>query len=605
MVPYVKTALMLLACVGLAAAMTVVGPRSRMTLAVEATRTTYLRHLGAWETATVAFEAVPLDSAGLLRAAHASVREAYKRVEWLVAYYDEEAVVRYVNGAPLPKVEPKVAEVRVIAPSGLQSLEELVYAPDARGDSEAVAGLRAALTAETARLARDLRRRPLAASDVFAAARYGLVRVFALGVTGFDTPASGRAIREAAVALGAIRAGVGPLVAAQRELPRAVRDSIAVGFARGLERLHAAATRPEGFREFDRLAFLRESIDPLYSSLLSAHIASGADMPGEGAVIPQGHHYRSRSLFADDFLRDYVYAGQPETDSLFSRKRELGERLFSDASLSASGTLSCASCHDPARAFTDGRARSLGNDGQPLLRNAPTLIGAVYAERYFADLREPTLARQIRHVVQDAHEFGTDYLTVLDSLRGDPQYAAAFDAAYAELPEEYRISTHSLSDALVSYIRTLHSNSSLLDRYVRGEAATVPADVRRGFILFMGEAACGTCHFAPTFAGLVPPFYRESESEVLGVPAEWPMTDSTGLDADPGRAGSGRPQDGAPFYFASFKTPTVRNAALTAPYMHNGAFESLAEVIDFYHAGGGAGWGSRSRTRRYRSTASC
>ena len=115
--------------------------------------------------------------------------------------------------------------------------------------------------------------------------------------------------------------------------------------------------------------------------------------------------------------------------------------------------------------------------------------------------------------------------------------------------------------------------------------------MRRGFNLFMGEAACGTCHFAPTFAGLVPPFYRESESEVLGVPAASPMTGATELDADPGRVASGQPLDGVDFYAYSFKTPTVRHAAETAPYMHNGAFATLGEVVDFYEAGGGAGLG--------------
>jgi cytochrome c peroxidase len=105
----------------------------------------------------------------------------------------------------------------------------------------------------------------------------------------------------------------------------------------------------------------------------------------------------------------------------------------------------------------------------------------------------------------------------------------------------------------------------------------------------MGKAACGTCHFAPTFSGLVPPLYRESESEVLGV-MQGP--DSTRLDADPGRSRNGRPEDRLALFDRSFKTTTVRNVELTAPYFHNGAYQTLDEVIDFYDKGGARGLGA-------------
>lgn len=569
--------------------------------AVEQATARYHEGLGAWVASTraldtVARAALARDSTlaadvathRALRDAHAEARRAYKRVEWLAAYFDEGAVNRFVNGAPLPKVEQKVAELRVLEPLGLQVLEEEVYAeaPDAR----AVADLSDELAANAPVIARDLRRRPVRAADLYAAARYGLVRVFTLGVTGFDTPASDGALAESRESLAAIGAGILPVVRAQDRLPAAVLDSIETAFAAGGAQL-AAADSAGDFRGFDRLRLLRTAIDPLYSALLSAHLASGAELPHERSVLPQGHNYLSRSVLAEDFLNDYVYAGQAGGDTLFSRKRDLGERLFRETAMSVTGTMSCASCHDPERAFTDGQTKSLGNDGRPLRRNAPTLMEAVYADRFFADLREPTLARQIRHVIQDAHEFGTDYLTLLDTLRAREDYRAAFAKTYPDLSEGYRISTYTVSDVLVSYVRTLHTRGSAVDRFVRADTAAIAPAVRRGFNLFMGEAACGTCHFAPTFAGLVPPFYRETESEVLGVPSAWPMTDSTGIDPDPGRIASGQPLDGAPFYRFSFKTPTVRHVAQTAPYMHNGAFADLAGVVDFYAAGGGAGLG--------------
>jgi len=125
---------------------------------------------------------------------------------------------------------------------------------------------------------------------------------------------------------------------------------------------------------------------------------------------------------------------------------------------------------------------------------------------------------------------------------------------------------------------------------VRDEIVHYPPAAKNGFNLFMGKAACGTCHFAPVFNGSVPPFYIEAESEVLGI--------TLGLDTlnpqpdnDLGRFGNGRHKEALPHLKNSFKTVTVRNTELTAPYMHNGLFATLEEVMEFYNHGGGAGMG--------------
>ena len=527
-----------------------------------------------------------------LLTAHHRARRALKRAEWLVAHLDEQAYRRHLNGAPLPTVEPKVAEVRTVEPAGLQRLEEEAYAylhdagPNA-ADTASLRRLAEAYAAGADRVATSLASRRLTHAQVWAAARYGVVRIATMGITGFDTPASDEALAENAVALAAIRDGLAGYLPL---LPAGLAESLTSAFARGVADLEGA-----DFDDFDRLTFLREVGDPLYATLLDAQRALHVPLPAEGDGLPRPHDYTSRSLFADDFLDDFALAGLARDidPAVTARKRDLGRRLFFDASLSASGELSCASCHDPARAFTDGRPRSLGADGEPVARNAPTLVAAVYAERYFADLREPQLARQVRHVVQDAHEFGTDYPTLLAQLAADSVYASAFGAAYAGLPDRYRVSTHSVGDALAHYVRGLHANASPVDRYLRGEEVVLAEAVERGANLFMGKAACATCHFAPTWSGLVPPYYRESESEVLGVPTHWPLApgEAAVVDPDLGRLASGRPLDGAPFYAYSFKTPTVRNAALTAPYMHNGAVASLEQVVEFYNRGGGAGLG--------------
>ena len=144
-----------------------------------------------------------------------------------------------------------------------------------------------------------------------------------------------------------------------------------------------------------------------------------------------------------------------------------------------------------------------------------------------------------------------------------------------------------LRAALAAYLRTLVTLESPVDRALRGDTAALAPDARRGFTVFMGKAKCGTCHFAPLFNGTVPPGYRKAEAEVLGVPTR-PVVQRATLDPDPGRHG----EFDAPVWKHAFKTPTVRNVAATAPYMHNGAYRTLEQVVEFYDRGGGAGIGA-------------
>jgi cytochrome c peroxidase len=148
------------------------------------------------------------------------------------------------------------------------------------------------------------------------------------------------------------------------------------------------------------------------------------------------------------------------------------------------------------------------------------------------------------------------------------------------------LSGSNLKKAIALYIRSLSSLNSPLDQYMLGMKKEIDASVYNGFNLFMGKGKCGTCHFAPLFNGLVPPRYVKMESEVIGVPSN---TDTLHpqLDPDQGRFGI------LPVKVVrnAFKTTTVRNISLTAPYMHNGVYSTLEEVIDFYNRGGGAGLG--------------
>ena len=165
----------------------------------------------------------------------------------------------------------------------------------------------------------------------------------------------------------------------------------------------------------------------------------------------------------------------------------------------------------------------------------------------------------------------------------DADYQKLFKKAYPELdsiPPVY------IQNSLAVFVRSLNPFNSRFDTYMRGDKKSLTLEEIAGFNLFMGKAKCGTCHFVPLFNGTVPPDYQRTESEVLGVTVSADLKNAK-IDTDLGRGAHNR----FPQWQHAFKTSTVRNIAKTAPYMHNGAYKSLQELMEFYNEGGGAGLG--------------
>lgn len=521
-----------------------------------------------------------------LQQIHLATRLAFKQIEFLLEYYDNYAVKKSINGAPLLTVEPKVAEVRVLEPVGLQVLDELIFADEPLAELTKIQKLVRKLKKDYALIARYQQTIPLTHRHIFEATRYELVRIFTLGLTGFDTPGSVNALPEAATAMKSLQSVMG----AYTNLIIQKRPALAARMEYLFTAANETLTEADNFDDFDRLAFLKKYINPLFELTYQVHRALGIETLAEVNAPAQPLNYHATNLFANDFLNTEFYANTDLTSPTAQQRIALGKELFFEKKLSSSEKISCATCHDPVQAFTDGLPKSYGADGvTEVQRNSPTLLNAVYSERYFYDLRQPRLEHQIKHVVHDELEFATDFSAIVKKLENDANYQQIFKTAYADQPK-YALSRWSVSDALASYVASLTSFNSPFDQYVRDEITELDVAAKRGFNLFMGKAACGTCHFAPTFNGTVPPLYLESESEVLGVPTQ-PDTVHLTLDPDPGRYASKRQIDQAAIYLHSFKTVTVRNVAETAPYMHNGVYKTLEQVVDFYNRGGGAGMG--------------
>ena len=202
-------------------------------------------------------------------------------------------------------------------------------------------------------------------------------------------------------------------------------------------------------------------------------------------------------------------------------------------------------------------------------------------EVFFADARAGSLEGQIVSVVENHAEFNMTMDNVVERVMDNEKYKEKIKDLYNNKRVNYNI-----RHAIASYIRTLNTFSSKFDKNMRNEENTLTAQEKLGFNLFMGKALCASCHFAPVFNGTVPPNYKDTELEFIGVPA---TTDTINpkISPDLGRFNLFKTEERKHF----FKTPTIRNIAKTAPYMHNGVYSTLEEVMDFYNKGGGAGLG--------------
>lgn len=567
-------------------------PKDKATQALEQVKqqfqngmSTVVTSIEALEQVAINFQNTPYDIE-VLQQAIINTRLDYKKIEYFHAYFDEESILQSINGAPIPKLEKYIPEVVTIQPSGLQVLDEIIFSDDPFQQKEEIIELVKKLKTNYQDVQRYQSAIKITHRHVFESIRQGFIRVFTLGLTGFDTPGSVNAIAEAKASL------QGAYEAYKAYTPLVTEKS--VGLAIVLD-AHIESTLKylndhQDFETFDRLHFLKKFLDPQYQLFYELHKELSVEFTEEVNDLPTAVNYHSTSIFAGDFLNAGYYANMDISDPLMDDRIELGRLLFFDPILSSNNERACASCHQPEKAFTDGLVKSTATDFKGTVkRNSPTLVNSVYSDKYFWDLRENRLDKQMLHVIKNKHEFNTDYIQIIDKLKQSSVYDSLFMEAYPTL-KNYTLSTHTISNALAAYVTSLTDFNSPFDQYVRGEIATIDPSVIRGFNLFMGKAVCGTCHFAPVFNGTVPPFYKESESEVLAVPM---ANDTINVvpDTDLGRHANQLPTDKADIYKHSFKTVTVRNAALTAPYMHNGVYNTLEEVVDFYNRGGGAGMG--------------
>jgi cytochrome c peroxidase len=234
-----------------------------------------------------------------------------------------------------------------------------------------------------------------------------------------------------------------------------------------------------------------------------------------------------------------LYMPVPQANPLTRDKVTLGRRLFFDKRLSRDGTLACASCHDPKLAFSDGRTVARGINGAQATRNAPALINRGYGSSFFWDGRAKSLEQQALEPILNPKELAL---------------------TEAELERRTKLKPAEVTAALGSFVRTIRSGDSRFDRYTAGQPNALSNLEKAGLAVFRGKGNCGTCHPGPNF----------TDEQFHNTGVAW----RDGALADAG-AGKGR-----------FKTPTLREVARTAPYMHDGSLATLEDVVEFYSQGG-------------------
>lgn len=509
----------------------------------------------------------PADS---LRLAFKRSRLAYKRIEWLLEYYQPVLAGR-VNGPPVVEVEDDDPAQTPIRPVGLQVIERYLFPDYDPAQNDSLFHELNRLQSYTSRLEQGIPANQLTDSAIWDAIRQQLFRIQTLGITGYDAPEAQTGIAEALVSLQVLQAAMQPYT---------LRLSQPVA-AQLNERWQVAAgmlQQATDFVGFDRVSFTRNGLYPLCRAVHQARQTFAIRPASSGRFLsPLVATLSDSGAFRTDYLINFGdFATSPQ-------KVALGKILFFDPLLSGNNSRSCASCHQPERAFTDGKrkSRALGSFMKRVKRNAPTLLNAGLQNAQFYDSRVTYLEDQAHDVLTNADEMHSSSDEVAKKLGASPTYKKWFAAAFPT-----GLTGHNVRNALACYVRSLTSLNARPDRYLRGEPVALSTDERAGFNLFLGKGRCATCHFFPIYNGFIPPHYEKTESEIIGVP-QTPRIRKAKLDADLGRFATYQKN----IHRYAFKTPTIRNVALTAPYMHNGVYRTLEEVVDFYNRGGGQGIG--------------
>lgn len=508
-----------------------------------------------------------------IQKAFLNARLSYKKIECFTEYYFP-VFSKQINGPPIPLADDLDLEVAGPEPKGLQVIEPLLFPKYNLNNQKQVAQLIQSLQIATKELSLAESGTAITDETMFDALIEELYRITATGLTGYDCPVVLSSIPETAAALTSITKTILSYKNYFNTTSKTSFDS--ANFL--LKDATVYCNQHRKFNSFDRSFFIRHYLNPITTLVCNVKLKYGF------SSNPSPNFYASikknSTLFAVD-----AFSTQPFTDDkkVTADRIAFGRKLFYEKQLSSDNTRSCADCHNPAKGFTDGLPLSIELNGHTALtRNAPTLWNVGYQRNLFMDGRGLNLEHQVILVLSNQKEMNVSAQTAALKIISMPNYKAEYEKIYPDATESE--AAINIANAIACYERTLISFNSRFDKYMRGDTLQLTKSEINGFNIFTGKARCATCHFIPLFNGSKPPRYYYQETEVIGVPATIDTINPM-LDSDEGRFLFTK----LAFQKFSFKTPTLRNIALTGPYMHNGVYQTLEEVMNFYEEGGGKG----------------
>jgi cytochrome c peroxidase len=496
------------------------------------------------------------------------IRTEYKKIESFIEYYFQ-GLSRRINGPALPEI--KTDDNIVNDASGLQVIEEILF--DEKLDTTELKKQAKILITDLNFIKQNFKDLPIQNHHFYELIQHEIIRIAVLGITGFDSPVAFNSINEAHASLEGIEEFYTLYVQINNQ-------KVNTSLINAIHKANKYINDHNNFDNFDRLVFIKHYLMPISTQLELEFKEVIKNNPlvntpkvfnGTLSDLMQG-----KRLNADAFSPYEESKSTPE-------KSKLGGYLFNNTELSRSNKVSCATCHDKNLSFTDGKKVSTLNiHKNSVNRNSPTLYYSAFQKFFFYDMRSQDLENQIESVMQNPDEFNLSPEEIKNKLQTKKEIVALFKKAY---PKSKEITSYEIRNSIASYVRSLMPFKAKVDNFFN-DKDTLTISEKNGFNLFAGKAKCATCHFIPLYNGTAPPWFNNSESEVIGVPEKINWEHAV-VDKDLGRYKFNQLEQ----LKYSFKTPSIRNSEKTAPYMHNGVFNTLEDVIKFYELGGGNGIG--------------
>lgn len=502
-------------------------------------------------------------------------RSAYKHIECYLEYCSPFDVKYFINGPLVKKSEPEIGR-RIVDPHGFQVIEEQLFDLDTC-DVSVLKNEFSILKDAFTTFEKKLPGLTINEAQIIEMMQFELVRMCGLSLSGYDATFTQTTITECADVLTGFEHFLNNIKSNHK-----AEYSLTIHAAVLDELKHARnyCLTHKDYIHFNRLEFITKHIKPLYRQLVKLHQQELFPFTPVNYAID----LKEENLFGEKMYNLNYFSIKTDDTTGNALQARLGELLFFDPILSGNMQRSCASCHKPDIGFCDGLQKASEFEQQVQLpRNTPGLLNVILQRQFFYDGRARQAEQQINDVLHNKKEMNISIDEMIGRLNESDEYKALFAQAYSGTADTL-ITYYGILKAITEYEKTLLSLNSRFDQYLNGKYTALSKQEVNGYNLFSGKALCGSCHFFPLFNGLVPPIYNDTEYEVIGVPDK---PGSKTIDPDEGRM----IVYGISIHQYAFKTPTVRNIQLTAPYMHNGIYKTLDEVIEFYNKGGGAGLG--------------